>query len=125
MKAADEKTVADVQARAESGELRNCLDGEYRSRGKIEVLGYRDERRGVPAGHELPRHAARHGVTARRRSCKGVDDLTMPVGTREAVVPRAYVIPARAHGAIVAKLRAHNIRVQPLERPCAPRAKSS
>ena len=41
VKAADDKTVADVLARAESGQLRNFIDGEYRSRGKIDVLGYR------------------------------------------------------------------------------------
>jgi hypothetical protein len=39
----------------------------------------------------------------------------MPVGTRDAVVPRAYVIPAEL-ATVVTKLRAHNIRVQPLER---------
>jgi hypothetical protein len=44
-----------------------------------------------------------------------VDDLTMPVGTRDAVVPRAYLIPAELT-AIVSKLRAHNIRVQPVDR---------
>ena len=41
VKAADDETVARVVAGAESGQLRNCLDGEYRSRGKIDVLGYR------------------------------------------------------------------------------------
>jgi hypothetical protein len=46
----------------------------------------------------------------------GVDDLTMPVGTRDAVVPRAYVLPADMAD-IVAKLRAHNIKVQALEAP--------
>ena len=46
----------------------------------------------------------------------GVDDLTMPVGTRDAVVPRGYLIPA-AHADIAAKLRAHNIRVVALDKP--------
>jgi hypothetical protein len=45
-----------------------------------------------------------------------VDDLTMPVGTRDAMVPRAYLIPAELM-TIVAKLRAHNIRVQPIDKP--------
>ena len=39
VKAADDETVADVQTSAESGELKNWLDGEYQSRGKIDVLG--------------------------------------------------------------------------------------
>ncbi|HEY7474113.1 MAG TPA: M14 family zinc carboxypeptidase [Vicinamibacterales bacterium] len=114
VKAADEKTVADVQARAESGELRNWLDGEYRSRGKIDVLGYRtnvaEYRPGTSFMSTRPGTASGPPETV-----KGVDDLTMPVGTRDAVVPRAYVIPAEL-SAIVTKLRAHNIRVQPLDR---------
>ena len=46
----------------------------------------------------------------------GVEDLTMPVGTRDAVVPRAYIIPAQL-GGIVAKLRAHDITVDTLAAP--------
>ena len=114
VKAADDKTVSDVQVRAESGELRNFLDGEYRSRGKIDVLGYRTNvaefRPGTSFMSTKPGTA--YGPP---EVVKGVDDLTMPVGTRDAVVPRAYVIPAELT-AVVAKLRAHNIRVQPLER---------
>ena len=41
VKAADDKTVADVREKAESGQLRNWLNGQYQSRGKIDVLGYR------------------------------------------------------------------------------------
>ena len=90
VKAADDKTVADVQARAESGQLRNWLDGEYQSRGKIDVLGYRTNVAEYRPGHELHEHAARHGVRA-ARGREGVDDLTKPVGTRDAVVPRGYL----------------------------------
>ena len=115
VKAADEKTVADVQARAESGQLRNWLDGEYRSRGKIDVLGYRTNVAEIRPGTSFmsTRPGTAYGPP---EVVKGVDDLTMPVGTRDAVVPRAYLIPAEL-AAIVTKLRAHNIRVQALERP--------
>jgi hypothetical protein len=114
VKTADEKTVADVQTRAESGQLRNWLDGEYRSRGKIDVLGYRTNVAELRPGTSFmsTRPGTAYGPP---EVVKGVDDLTMPVGTREAVVPRAYVIPAELT-TIVTKLRAHNIRVQPLER---------
>jgi hypothetical protein len=114
VKAADEKTVADVQARAESGQLRNWLDGEYRSRGKIDVLGYRTNAAELRPGTSFmsTRPGTAYGAP---EVVKGVDDLTLPVGTREAVVPRAYVIPAELT-TVVTKLRAHNIRVQPLER---------
>jgi hypothetical protein len=114
VKAADEKTVADVRARAESGQLRNWLDGEYRSRGKIDVLGYRMNVAELRPGTSFT--STRPGTAyGPPEVVKGVDDLTMPVGTRDAVVPRAYVIPAEL-ATVVAKLRAHNIRVQPLER---------
>jgi hypothetical protein len=43
-----------------------------------------------------------------------VDDLTKPVGTRTARVPRGYLIPA-ADTDLVAKLRLHNIRVRALD----------
>jgi hypothetical protein len=46
----------------------------------------------------------------------GVDDLTKPVGTRSATVPRGYLFPAEMTD-IAAKLRAHNIRVQTLATP--------
>ena len=114
VKAADDKTVSDVQTKTATGELRNWLDGEYRSRGKIDVLGYRSNVAEFRPGTSFmsTRPGTAYGPP---EVVKGVDDLTMPVGTRDAVVPRAYVIPAELT-AVVAKLRAHNIRVQPLDR---------
>src|SRR6185503_6282688 len=44
-----------------------------------------------------------------------VEDLTMPVGTREASVPRGYLIPATMPE-IAAKLRAHNVTVGTLDK---------
>lgn len=115
VKNADEKTLADVQARAESGQLRNWLDGEYRSRGKIEVLGYRTNVAEYRPGTSFmsTRPGTAYGPP---EVVKDVDDLTLPVGTKDAIVPRAYVIPAELT-TVVTKLRAHNIRVQALERP--------
>ena len=46
----------------------------------------------------------------------GVDDLTLPAGTRSAVVPRAYLFPAECAD-LAAKLRAHNVTVRTLEQP--------
>lgn len=45
-----------------------------------------------------------------------VEDLTRPVGTRSARVPRAYILPADL-APVAAKLRAHNIRVTTLDAP--------
>jgi hypothetical protein len=115
VKAADDKTVADVQARAASGQLRNWLDGEYRSRGKIEVLGYRTNVAEFRSGTSFP--STRPGTASGPPEVvKGVDDLSMPVGTRDAVVPRGYMLPASLAG-IAAKLRAHNIRVTAIDKP--------
>ena len=115
VKAADDKTVADVQARAESGQLRNWLDGEYRSRGKIEVLGYRSNVAEFRPGTSFM--STRPGTASGPPEViKGVDDLTMPVGTRDAVVPRGYLMRAELAD-IAAKLRAHNIRVTTLDKP--------
>jgi hypothetical protein len=115
VKAADDKTVADVQSRAESGQLRNWLDGRYESRGKIEVLGYRTNVAEYRPGTSIL--GTRPGTASGPPEVvKDVDDLTRPVGTRDAVVPRAYLIPAEM-GDLVAKLRAHNIRLSPLEQP--------
>ena len=115
VKKADDETVAKVQADAESGRLRNWLDGEYRSRGKIDLLAYRtnvaEYRPGTSILGTKPGTASGQPETV-----PGVDDLTMPVGTRDAIVPRAYILPA-ALADIAAKLRAHNIRVRTLEAP--------
>jgi hypothetical protein len=43
-----------------------------------------------------------------------VEHLTKPVGTRDAAVPRGYVLPAGLAD-IAAKLRLHNVRVETLD----------
>jgi hypothetical protein len=115
VKAADAETVARVEALAESGQLRNFLDGEYRSRGRIDVLGYRENvpeyRPGTSVRGTRPGTASGPPEVVR-----DVDDLTLPVGTRQAVVPRAYLLPPEL-GGVVDRLRAHNITVRVLERP--------
>jgi hypothetical protein len=115
VKAADDKTVADVQARATTGELKNWLDGEYQSRGKIEVLGYPTNVAEFRAGTSFmsTKPGTASGPPER---VPNVDDLSKPVGTREAVVPRGYLMRAEL-AAIAAKLRAHNIRVTTLDKP--------
>ena len=114
VKQADEETVARVLAGAESGTLRNFLDGEYRSRGKIEILAYRSN---VP--EYLPGTSVlgtKPGTASGKPEVVTVEDLTLPVGTRDASVPRGYLFPAGMTD-LVAKLRAHNITVRVLDRP--------
>src|SRR5262249_6237089 len=101
VKKADEDTVKAVLSGAEAGTLTNFLDGEYRSRGKIDLLAYPTRE-----------------TTGPPEVVQNVDDLTNTVGTRSAKVPRAYVFPAKLVG-IADKLRMHNVKVTTLERPAA------
>jgi hypothetical protein len=115
VKKADEDTVARVTAGAAAGTLKNWLDGEYRSRGKIDLLAYRTNVAEVRAGTSIL--GTRPGTASGQpETVHGVDDLTMPVGTREATVPRGYLLPADLAD-IAAKLRLHNIRVRTLDAP--------
>jgi len=114
VKAADDKTVADVREKAESGQLRNWLDGQYRSRGKIGVLGYRTNVAELRPGTSFM--STRPGTASGPPETVQVDDLTMPVGTRDAIVPRGYLMAADMAD-IAAKLRAHNIRVTTIDKP--------
>jgi hypothetical protein len=47
---------------------------------------------------------------------RGVENMTKPVGTAEAAVPRGYLIPAELSD-VAEKLRTHNIRVEVLAKP--------
>lgn len=111
---ADDDTVAAVLAGAEAGTLTNFLDGEYRSAGTIELLAYRTNEPMYKPGTSLL--STKPGTASGPPERVMVDDLTRPVGTRTAAVPRAYVLPPSL-APIAAKLRAHNIRVSTLEAP--------
>lgn len=115
VKAADEQTVSAVLAGAESGQLRNWLDGKYVSGGKIDILGYRTNVAEYRAGTSML--GTRKGTASGKPEVvRGVDDMTVPVGTREASVPRGYLIPAQ-YTDLAAKLRLHNITVRVLDKP--------
>ncbi len=115
VKKADDDTVANVTAKAESGQLRNWLDGEYHSRGKIDLLAYRSDVPAYRPGTSILGTRA-GSASGEPEVVHGVDDLTMPVGTRDAIVPRGYMIAADLTD-VAAKLRLHNIKVQTLDRP--------
>lgn len=114
VKAADEKTVADVLAGSESGQLKNFLDGEYQSAGKIDILAYRTNEPAYKPGTSLL--GTKPGTASGPPEVvHNVDDLTKPVGTRSAWVPRAYILGPQ-YAEIAAKLRAHNIKVTTLDK---------
>ena len=114
VKAADDKTVADVLAGSEAGTLTNFLDGEYQSAGKIDVLAYRTNEPAYKPGTSLM--STKPGTASGAPEVvHNVDDLTKPVGTRTAWVPRGYLMPANMAD-VADKLRAHNIKVTVLDK---------
>lgn len=110
---ADADTVAKVKAGAEGGTLRNWLEGKYESRGKIDVLGYPPAESVYLPGTSV---RAPKPVTGPPELLRGIEDFTKPVGTRDASVPRGYLIPADLDW-LVTKLRNHGIRIEPLAKP--------
>lgn len=116
-RAADEETVQRVLNGAESGNLRNWLDGEYRSRGKIDILVYRDGFPDVETAY-LPGTSVKAPVrpSGPPQVVRDVEDMTLPVGTRDAWVPRGYLIPADMEF-LIARLRTHNVRVEAITEP--------
>jgi hypothetical protein len=115
IKKADDDTVAAVMSGAEAGTLKNFLDGEYQSAGKIDLLAYRTNEPAYKPGTSLM--STKTGTASGPPEVvPNVDDLTKPVGTRSATVPRYYLMPPSL-SAIAAKLRAHNIRVTTLDKP--------
>ena len=112
VKRADDETVARVKEGAEAGSLRNFLDGEYRSRGQIPVLAYRTNVAEYLPGTSVL--GTRPGTASGKPETVTLEDLTMPVGTRDASVPRGYLLPASL-SEVAAKLRAHNVTVRTLE----------
>ena len=110
---ADADTVAKVKAAAESGGLRNWVDGKYESRGKIDVLGYPPSEPTYLPGTSV---RAPRPVSGPPEPIRGIEDFTKPVGIRDAPVPRGYLIPADL-GWLATKLKNHNIRVETLSRP--------
>jgi len=112
---ADKEVVDQVLAKAETGQLKNWVEGKYASKGKIDLLMYPKIEYELIPGTSVRR--IKPGVLERGPEVvHGVEDLTKPVGTKEATFPRGYLIPADLSH-IVEKLRIHNIEVKVLEKP--------
>ncbi len=116
---ADEEVVNNVLTQAESGELKNFVDGKYESYGKIDVPAY--SRKYSEAGQRMiPGTSVVDGIPAGELPPPDlvytVDYLAKPVGTKEATVPRGYLIPADM-AFIAEKLETHNVKVEVLDEP--------
>jgi hypothetical protein len=111
---ADQDTVNKVMAKAESGQLKNWVEGKYESRGKVDLFMYPEVEYEYIPGTSIRRikpAALEKGPVVIR----GIEDITKPVGIKEATFPRGYLIPAKFKD-IVEKLRIHNINVHVLEK---------
>lgn len=109
---ADEDVVNRVRTQAASGTLRNFVEGKYESYGKVDVYAYKD----LPSQLILGTSARQSMGSQAPVLCPGVELITKPVGTKEATMPRGYLIPADM-GFLVEKLRIQNVKVTVLERP--------
>ena len=110
---ADEDLVSRIRTQAPSGNLKNFVEGKYESYGKVDVYAYKDI-----SSTYIPGTSARRSIIQSEAPVlvPGVDLITKPVGTREATVPRGYLIPASLDF-VVDKLRIHNVKVDVLEKP--------
>lgn len=113
-KKADEKVVKTIKEKASSGQLKNFVEGKYISEGKFEILAYENLPSEYIQGTSLRRTKSEVYSKPPQR-VPNVDLITKPVGTKEALVPRAYIIPAELEF-IVEKLRTHNIEVTKLDK---------
>jgi dipeptidyl-peptidase-4 len=112
---ADKDVVEQVSTRAESGQLTNFVEGTYESWGKVDLLAYaKNEPEYIPGTSvQKPVPDSANGPP---ELIPGVEHLTKPVGTKEAVVPRWYLIPSELEF-LVEKLRRQNIAVEVLDEP--------
>jgi len=112
---ADKELVEKVKAKAGTGQLKNFVDGEYQSYGKIEILAYKESVAELDPGTSVYR--TKPGTAeGPPEKVQGVDYIAKPVGTKEASLPRGYILPAELDY-IVKKLRIHNVKVDLIKEP--------
>ncbi|HUS77391.1 MAG TPA: hypothetical protein VM050_01825 [Patescibacteria group bacterium] len=110
---ADEEVVRDVEERAETGELRNWVEGEYAAQDEpCDLYAYRSRKEEYIPGTSVVMHT----LEGEPELVRGVVDLTKPVGTKDAIVPRGYVFHEELKE-VVEKLRAHGVEMTQLEEP--------
>ena len=112
---ADEEIVSAVKEKAASGELKNFVEGEYVSEGRFDVLAYKELGFEYIEGTSVLRTDP-EAYAMPPELIPDVDLVTKPVGTREAAVPRGYLIPAEL-AFIAEKLEIHGLNVQRLKEP--------
>jgi hypothetical protein len=109
---ADEEVVRNIKEKAASGALLNYVSGKYVSDGKISMYAYRDRKKKNVSGTSI-RMLDRPNPP---ELIHNVDLITKPVGTKQAKVPRGYLIPKDLEF-IIDKLKIHGVKINQLEQP--------
>jgi hypothetical protein len=112
---ADADVVRQIRTESAAGQLTNFVEGKYESWGKIDLLAYPTNEAVYIPGTSV-RQTAPGMAEGPPDVCQGVDHLTRPVGTKEATVPRGYLIPGELKS-IVDRLVVHGIQIDTLNRP--------
>ncbi len=110
---ADKELVERVKAKAESGMLKNFVDGKYESYGQIELLAYKESVAEYEPGTSVLRTKPGTAEGPPER-VKGVEHIAKPVGTKEANMPRGYILP-ECLGFLTDKLKIHDVKVEVLK----------
>ncbi|MFA9454327.1 MAG: hypothetical protein ACERK6_10465, partial [Candidatus Aminicenantaceae bacterium] len=114
-RAADQEVVDTIKTQAATGELNNFIAGKYESWGTIDLLAYPENAYEYIPGTSVQR--PRPGtIDGPPQVIEGVEHLTKPVGTREATIPRGYLIPENLDH-IVDKLRLQHLEIKSLKEP--------
>ena len=114
---ADANVVRRIRTESAAGQLTNFVEGKYESWGKIDLLAYPTNEAVYIPGTSI-RQTAPGMAEGPPDVCQGVDHLKKPVGTKEATVPRGYLIPGELKS-IVDRLVVHGIQIDTLSRPMA------
>ena len=113
--AADEEVVNNIMNFAATGRLMNYVAGEYISEGKFDILGYETTDEEFIPGTSVRRVKPEH-IERAPDVIPNVSLVTKPMGTRQAAVPRGYLIPADL-SFLVEKLRILGLEVNELADP--------
>lgn len=114
-KAADEEVVNNIVNYAGTGKLMNYVAGEYVSEGKFAILGYETIEEEYIPGSSIRQVKPDH-IERAPDVIPNVSLVTKPVGTRQAAVPRGYLISANLDF-LIEKLRILGLEVIELTEP--------
>ena len=118
---ADEEVVRNVREKASGGRLVNYVEGHYVSEGKFDILGYEEIEYEYIPGTSV-RRANPEIINKEPELISGVELVTKPEGTREAIMPRGYLIHPDLEF-LVEKLRIHGLEVEELSDTVSARGK--